>query len=345
MGGAAAIDAGENSALAALSIAIDMLLAGDCDLMVCAAGQRRMGLPAYEALALAGMLATRDDPAAPFDAEAHGYLARRGRRRAAPQATGRRPPRRRPDPRDHSRRRRRTCRVARRRPSGRRSSGRSAGGSPKPRDDIALVADGFAFPRKDADAIRTLAAVYGDDGRGGSRCGSVRSSGKWDIWPGRRAWPRSSRRSSRSSAAKSTGTVNLRTPSPVMAEAGVVTAATGRAPLGTTSDGRRLAAFLLWPRPGARRRSWNGRRSGWRGRDNGRVAAGGSSRRLPSPPPLPPAPTHGGSAAWAPPRRMNWLLGWPRPIRRHCGPSRRRPVSNRPTVPGWRSSPPTWICA
>ena len=57
MGGAAAIDCGENSALAALTLAADLLLAGDCDLMVCAAGQRRMGLPAYEALPQAAVLA------------------------------------------------------------------------------------------------------------------------------------------------------------------------------------------------------------------------------------------------------------------------------------------------
>lgn len=61
MGGAAAIDAGHTSGLAALSTSVDMLLAGDCDLMLCAAGQRRMGLPEYEILANNGTLADADD--------------------------------------------------------------------------------------------------------------------------------------------------------------------------------------------------------------------------------------------------------------------------------------------
>ncbi len=57
MGGAAAIDAGQSSGLASLSISVDMLLAGDCDMMICAAGQRRMAWPMYESLALGGDLA------------------------------------------------------------------------------------------------------------------------------------------------------------------------------------------------------------------------------------------------------------------------------------------------
>ncbi|NIL97509.1 MAG: acyltransferase domain-containing protein, partial [Planctomycetales bacterium] len=74
MGGAAAIDSGDASALSALSICVDMLLTGDCDMMLCAAGQRRMGLPAFEALSAAGMLATDPSPHGPFDAQANGIL-------------------------------------------------------------------------------------------------------------------------------------------------------------------------------------------------------------------------------------------------------------------------------
>ena len=46
MGGAAAIDSGDASAAAALAIGVDMLLSGDCDMMICAGGQRCMNLAA-----------------------------------------------------------------------------------------------------------------------------------------------------------------------------------------------------------------------------------------------------------------------------------------------------------
>ena len=78
MGGAATIDAGAASSLAALAISVDMLLCGDCDMMVCAAGQRRMGLPAFEAMSLAGVLSTSPRPRAPFDAQADGYVPGEG---------------------------------------------------------------------------------------------------------------------------------------------------------------------------------------------------------------------------------------------------------------------------
>src|SRR3990172_7231850 len=51
MGGGAAVDSGATSAVTALGVAVDLLLAGDCDMMFCAVGQRRMGLHIYEALA------------------------------------------------------------------------------------------------------------------------------------------------------------------------------------------------------------------------------------------------------------------------------------------------------
>ncbi len=77
MGGAAAIDAGQSSGLAALSTSVDMLLAGDCDLMICAAGQRRMGWPIYESLALGGDLA-QGQPRSPLDADAQGCVPGEG---------------------------------------------------------------------------------------------------------------------------------------------------------------------------------------------------------------------------------------------------------------------------
>jgi len=58
-GGAVSIDSGSTSAMSGLSIAIDMLLSGDNDLMICAAGQRRMGPNAFDALKVAGIAATQ----------------------------------------------------------------------------------------------------------------------------------------------------------------------------------------------------------------------------------------------------------------------------------------------
>ncbi|MGD9854398.1 MAG: SDR family NAD(P)-dependent oxidoreductase, partial [Planctomycetaceae bacterium] len=77
MGGAAAIDAGDASSLAALAIAADMLLAHDCDLMVCAGAQRRMALPEYETLALKRMLPA-NQPHSPLDAACDGYVPGEG---------------------------------------------------------------------------------------------------------------------------------------------------------------------------------------------------------------------------------------------------------------------------
>ncbi len=77
MGGAATVDAGQASAVAAIGTAVDQLLDGSCDMVVCAAGHRALGLPTYEMLALEGRLAS-GDPKAPFDAEADGYLPGEG---------------------------------------------------------------------------------------------------------------------------------------------------------------------------------------------------------------------------------------------------------------------------
>ncbi len=46
-GGALALDSGENSSLAAINAAINALQMGECDLMICAAGQRSMDLHAF----------------------------------------------------------------------------------------------------------------------------------------------------------------------------------------------------------------------------------------------------------------------------------------------------------
>ena len=72
MGGGAAIDSGDTSAFSALAAAINILQAGDCDMMICAAGHRAMGLLSYELHAHHGLLPS-GSPRSPFDANADGY--------------------------------------------------------------------------------------------------------------------------------------------------------------------------------------------------------------------------------------------------------------------------------
>eukprot|EP00913_Durusdinium_trenchii_P008917 g8383.t1 len=77
MGGATAVDAGDASAMAALSSCVDLLRAGDCDLMVCAAGQRAMSFAQYEYMNRKQRLAMGEG-AGPFDANASGLLPGEG---------------------------------------------------------------------------------------------------------------------------------------------------------------------------------------------------------------------------------------------------------------------------
>ncbi len=76
-GGAVAVDSGSTSALSGLSICVDMLLSGDNDLMICAAGQRRMGLNAFKALQNAGLLASAQ-PHSVLDAQYDGVVPAEG---------------------------------------------------------------------------------------------------------------------------------------------------------------------------------------------------------------------------------------------------------------------------
>ncbi len=57
MGGAVALDAGKASSLAALAAGMDWLRDGSSDLVICAAGQRQMGLCTFEQLSLCGNFA------------------------------------------------------------------------------------------------------------------------------------------------------------------------------------------------------------------------------------------------------------------------------------------------
>ncbi|HEX3725222.1 MAG TPA: beta-ketoacyl synthase N-terminal-like domain-containing protein, partial [Pirellulales bacterium] len=76
-GGALALDAGAASGLASLTAGVDFLLSGACDAVVCAAGERNMGLLSYEAYAAAGKLAA-GSARSPFDAHSDGSVPGEG---------------------------------------------------------------------------------------------------------------------------------------------------------------------------------------------------------------------------------------------------------------------------
>jgi acyl transferase domain-containing protein len=77
MGGAAALDSGATSGMAALSASIDLLDAGDCDLMICGAAHRAWNPAALAALQRAGAL-SRTSPNQPFDYGGSGYVPGEG---------------------------------------------------------------------------------------------------------------------------------------------------------------------------------------------------------------------------------------------------------------------------
>ena len=77
MGGAVAVDCGDASAMSAIQCCVDLLLAGDCDMMICASGQRGMGVSGYESLARHEVL-SRGEPKAPFDAQSTGLVPGEG---------------------------------------------------------------------------------------------------------------------------------------------------------------------------------------------------------------------------------------------------------------------------
>ncbi len=77
MGGAVALDAGDCSSLSAIECCADVLLAGDCDMMICASGQRAMGIPTFEGLKQHDLLSA-GEPYAPFDSRATGSVPGEG---------------------------------------------------------------------------------------------------------------------------------------------------------------------------------------------------------------------------------------------------------------------------
>ena len=77
MGGAVAVDSGDASSAAALHCSIDILRAGDCDMVLCAGGHRAMGIASYESLARTGLLAD-GVPQGPFSQDSDGCVPGEG---------------------------------------------------------------------------------------------------------------------------------------------------------------------------------------------------------------------------------------------------------------------------
>ncbi len=77
MGGAAAVEAGMSSSLAALECCCHQLVAGDAEMMICVGGQRDMSPVKYRDWAESSMLAS-SSPRSPFDSQSDGCLPGEG---------------------------------------------------------------------------------------------------------------------------------------------------------------------------------------------------------------------------------------------------------------------------
>ena len=75
-GGALSLDGGMGTGLAALSACVDTLRGGDCDLMLCAVGDRNMNLTIFEGLSSQGMLSANPRP--DFDEQTDGIVPGEG---------------------------------------------------------------------------------------------------------------------------------------------------------------------------------------------------------------------------------------------------------------------------
>lgn len=83
MGGALAVDAGACASVSAISAAADMLRLGDCDAVICAAGQRSLDLMAFEGLSLIGKLGDAAETTVPGEGAVVFVLKRLADARAA----------------------------------------------------------------------------------------------------------------------------------------------------------------------------------------------------------------------------------------------------------------------
>jgi acyl transferase domain-containing protein/acyl carrier protein/NAD(P)-dependent dehydrogenase (short-subunit alcohol dehydrogenase family) len=76
MGGALALDSGDCSSISAIAAAVDLLHDGQCDAVLCAAGQRAMDLMAFEGMSLDGLLARK--PGSALSADTGGRVPGEG---------------------------------------------------------------------------------------------------------------------------------------------------------------------------------------------------------------------------------------------------------------------------
>ncbi|MAT16665.1 MAG: hypothetical protein CMJ46_15505 [Planctomyces sp.] len=74
MGGAVAIDGGESSSITALATSVDILRSGDCDVMICASGQRACDFASYQMLKVNKLLSQSESVAGPFEEDADGVI-------------------------------------------------------------------------------------------------------------------------------------------------------------------------------------------------------------------------------------------------------------------------------
>ena len=77
MGGAASVDCDAAAAVGALDLCRQMLWTGRCDMMICAAGQRSLGLSHFEKMSWEGVLAT-DSNALPYEQGRDGRIPAEG---------------------------------------------------------------------------------------------------------------------------------------------------------------------------------------------------------------------------------------------------------------------------
>ncbi|EAQ79138.1 type I polyketide synthase [Blastopirellula marina] len=77
-GGAVAIDSGTTSGMSGIALCIDSLLSGDNDMMICAAGQRRMGITMFDGLRESGLLHCDAEPKNVLDAGYNGVVPSEG---------------------------------------------------------------------------------------------------------------------------------------------------------------------------------------------------------------------------------------------------------------------------
>ncbi|MCA9039876.1 MAG: acyltransferase domain-containing protein, partial [Planctomycetaceae bacterium] len=74
MGGAVAVDGGECSSFAALATCIDILRSGECDVMICASGQRACDFASYQMLKVNNLLSQQQTVHGPFEEGADGVI-------------------------------------------------------------------------------------------------------------------------------------------------------------------------------------------------------------------------------------------------------------------------------